>query len=83
MDLPAGAFAALVRPPQSPSGLRLRLYAGDIEPGLPERQRHVRRVRIKRSDFDQLVEKGYVSRPATSPPSIWDGEVPDAELPGS
>ena len=38
-----------------------------------------RRVRIKRSDFDQLVEQGYVSRPATSQPSIWDGDVPDAE----
>ena len=42
-----------------------------------------RRVRIKRSDFDQLVEQGYVSRPAPPPPSIWDGEVPDAELPSS
>ena len=41
-----------------------------------------RRVRIKRSDFDQFMERGYVSRPAPPPPSIWDGEVPDAELPG-
>ncbi len=39
-----------------------------------------RRVRIKRSDFDQLVEQRYVSRPAPPPPSIWDGDVPYPEL---
>ncbi len=42
-----------------------------------------RRVRIKRSDFDQFVERGYVSRPSPPAPSVWDGELPDPELPGS
>ena len=39
-----------------------------------------RRVRIKRSDFDRLVEQGCSSRPPGESPSIWDGEIPDPEL---
>lgn len=42
-----------------------------------------RRVRIKRSDFDQLLAEGYTgattSKPEAEPNpprSIWDGEVP-------
>ena len=48
-----------------------------------------RRVRIRRTDFDALIEKGYsgvsrVEEPAEKPhpgPSIWDGEVPPPVLP--
>jgi excisionase family DNA binding protein len=40
-----------------------------------------RRVRIKRSDFDRLVEAGYSKAPlraheAAVAASIWDGEIP-------
>ena len=34
-----------------------------------------RRVRIKRSDFDALLEASYTRKPATSA-GVWDGEVP-------
>ena len=38
-----------------------------------------RRVRIKRSDFDGVVEAGYGGpRPASST-GIWEGEVPPPE----
>jgi hypothetical protein len=43
-----------------------------------------RRVRIKRSDFDRLVEEGYgrgKPGPDGDTPSIWDGEIPLPELP--
>ena len=45
-----------------------------------------RRVRILRSDFDALLEKGGSG--AKPPPdvlvqSIWDGVIPDPRLPGS
>ncbi len=39
-----------------------------------------RRVRIKRSDFDRLVEDGYTGREkgnAASADNIWDGEIPE------
>ena len=47
-----------------------------------------RRVRIKRSDFDRLVEQGYSGgypTTAGSPPveGIWGGEIPPPELPES
>ena len=34
-----------------------------------------RRVRVKRSDFDALLEASYTRRPQTSA-GVWDGEVP-------
>jgi excisionase family DNA binding protein len=34
-----------------------------------------RRVRVKRSDFDALLEASYTRKPETSP-GVWDGEVP-------
>ena len=38
-----------------------------------------RRVRVKRADFDRLVEEGY-SGPQNPPSAgIWDGEVPPRE----
>jgi Helix-turn-helix domain len=42
-----------------------------------------RRVRIKRSDFDRLVESGYraAGQPSTAAPSIWEGDVPLPEPP--
>jgi len=41
-----------------------------------------RRVRIKRSDFDDVVEAGYSGRgSATSRTGIWDGEIPPPEAP--
>ncbi len=39
-----------------------------------------RRVRIRRSDFDRLIEASYVGRPEPNE-SIWDGEVPPPQLP--
>jgi hypothetical protein len=43
-----------------------------------------RRVRIKREDFDRLLEQGYSGRTGGATverPSIWDGEVPPPEPP--
>jgi excisionase family DNA binding protein len=41
-----------------------------------------RRVRIKRSDFDRLVEEGYRGGSSPNPsPSIWDGEIPLPQVP--
>jgi excisionase family DNA binding protein len=34
-----------------------------------------RRVRIKRSDFDALVDAGYSSPKQAQPTGIWDGEI--------
>ena len=41
------------------------------------------RVRIKRSDFDHLVEAGYSGTKETPErePNLSDGEVPDPEVP--
>ena len=39
-----------------------------------------RRVRIKRSDFDRLVEESYTG-PKTRTEGIWSGEVPAPEVP--
>jgi len=42
-----------------------------------------RRVRIKRSDLDRLIEAGYTGRRSTRPPSVgpdvWDGEFSPTE----
>jgi excisionase family DNA binding protein len=44
-----------------------------------------RRVRIRRSDFDRLIEEGYSG--SSTPPesasgaSVWDGEIPPPEVP--
>jgi excisionase family DNA binding protein len=47
-----------------------------IDSGTMPAVRIGRRVRIKRSDFDRVVEAGY-SGPKPSPPAgIWEGEVP-------
>jgi excisionase family DNA binding protein len=46
-----------------------------------------RRVRIRRSDFERLIEHGYSSAPtdaktlAAGAASIWDGEIPSPEVP--
>jgi excisionase family DNA binding protein len=43
-----------------------------------------RRVRIKRSDFDRFVERGYTGGGRPQPraaPSLWEGEIPDPQLP--
>ena len=41
-----------------------------------------RRVRIWRSDFDQLLEQSYTGgSPRAADSSIWDGEVPAPETP--
>jgi excisionase family DNA binding protein len=34
-----------------------------------------RRVRVKRSDFDALLDASYTGRSQTSP-GVWDGDVP-------
>jgi excisionase family DNA binding protein len=41
-----------------------------------------RRVRIRRSDFDRLIEAGYIvtAPPAEDTPNIWDGDVPMPEV---
>ncbi len=36
-----------------------------------------RRVRIKREDFERLVDEGYTGRPAEPQPSVWEGFIPD------
>jgi len=45
-----------------------------------------RRVRIRRSDFDRLIEQGYSGRAATTAErtdveGIWDGGIPPPEVP--
>jgi excisionase family DNA binding protein len=45
-----------------------------------------RRVRIRRSDFDQLIADGYTrvrtaGEPPEPAPSIWEGHVPPPALP--
>ena len=42
-----------------------------------------RRVRIKRSDFDRVVEASYSgpAGPVRPGPSVWDGAIPPPELP--
>ena len=41
-----------------------------------------RRVRVRRSDFDALIAEGSSqSAPAEAPRSIWDGSIPDPQLP--
>jgi excisionase family DNA binding protein len=43
-----------------------------------------RRVRILRSDFDALIDAAGGFRPAPPPPqSIWDGILPEPQLPPS
>jgi excisionase family DNA binding protein len=44
-----------------------------------------RRVRILRADFDALLEHAGGTRPPPARPveSIWDGVIPDPQLPGS
>ncbi len=44
-----------------------------------------RRVRIKRSDFDRLVQRGYTGQTSegqqSQAASIWDGEIPPPVIP--
>jgi excisionase family DNA binding protein len=44
-----------------------------------------RRVRVRRADFDRMIEKSYIStgKPPGEPPrtSIWDGNVPPPMVP--
>jgi excisionase family DNA binding protein len=42
-----------------------------------------RRVRIRRADFDALVEGSTMGGdPQPTPPSIWDGQIPLPQVPG-
>jgi hypothetical protein len=42
-----------------------------------------RRVRIRRADFDALIEQSAISRGEAepAPASVWDGELPLPQLP--
>jgi hypothetical protein len=44
-----------------------------------------RRVRVRRADFDRLIDESYIraggQAGAASGPSIWDGEVPPSVVP--
>ena len=47
-----------------------------------------RRVRIRRSDLDKLIEDSYTATPtkradSDARPSIWDGFVPAPQVPGA
>ena len=42
-----------------------------------------RRVRIRRADFDALIEASIVGYPQPARPSIWDGEIPQPKMPDS
>ena len=41
-----------------------------------------RRVRIRRADFHTLIEASIIGDPQPMPLSIWDGEIPQPEVPG-
>ena len=50
----------------------------------PQRERLRRlgqRVRIRRADFDALIAASVIGDPRPAPPSIWDGEIPQARAP--
>jgi excisionase family DNA binding protein len=53
-----------------------------IEAGTLPAVRIGRRVRIKRSDFDAVVDAGYSGPPAAPPTNIWEGDVPSPETMG-
>jgi hypothetical protein len=40
-----------------------------------------RRVRIKRADFDRLVEQGSGPGAPRESPNIWAGDLPEPDLP--
>jgi excisionase family DNA binding protein len=40
-----------------------------------------RRVRIKRSDFDAVIEASYSGRAPTTETNIWHGDVPSPDVP--
>jgi excisionase family DNA binding protein len=41
-----------------------------------------RRVRVRRADFDALIEGSAIGGDAQpTPPSIWDGEIPLPQVP--
>jgi excisionase family DNA binding protein len=40
-----------------------------------------RRVRIRRVDFNQLLEASVIANPQPAEPGIWDGEVPLPQVP--
>ena len=52
-----------------------------IESGYLPAIRIGRRVRVKRSDFEALLEASYTGKSQTSP-GVWDGEVPAPLAPG-
>lgn len=54
-----------------------------IDAGILPAVRLGRRVRVKRSDFDRLVEEGYSgpSSSASSSSGVWEGEIRMPELP--
>jgi excisionase family DNA binding protein len=40
-----------------------------------------RRVRIRRADFDALLEASVIGDPRPAQPNIWDGEIPLPQVP--
>jgi Helix-turn-helix domain len=40
-----------------------------------------RRIRIRRADFDALIETSVIRDPQPALPSIWDGEIPQPKMP--
>ena len=40
-----------------------------------------RRVRIRRADFDALLEASIIGDPQPAGPSIWEGEIPLPQVP--
>ena len=52
-----------------------------IDAGTLPARRIGRRVRIKRSDFDRVVEAGYSGPTAPQPTvDVWEGDVPMPEV---
>jgi hypothetical protein len=41
-----------------------------------------RRVRIRRADFDALLEASVIGERQPIGPSIWEGEIPLRQVPG-
>ena len=52
-----------------------------IDAGKLPAVRPARRVRVKRSDFERLIEEGYSGAPSPAPAltGIWEGDVPMPE----
>jgi hypothetical protein len=40
-----------------------------------------RRVRIRRADFDALLDASVIASAPSVGPSVWDGEIPLSQVP--